>query len=963
MFGKAVPIEEYEMVSQSRDDLEGQLTNIEGQLDLVDNRGGLLHEIDDVVLNSSRRSSQSESSVVFEDIDDFAKNNHETDDDFNTNPIFQSVYFHYKNSGTLGRKALAIAGTLIGVIWVIGVLFYSNSSGFNIVSSMTWKTNVQVTGKNVTLNAYNPLFQNVSMAGLRKGTYYAYHEEVRWLNPKQYPKSQGSGGYYLSINRNTITINQIDSKYSATLIDNVQFSFKNNFFYIQDMKLNPAKSVEDRNDNYHIVVTDKLEQWRHLSFAIYWIYNVATAQYIPIQPPKNMEKLKSTESKPQILDKLHFADFSPKGDHVIFGFNHDLYIQNLKTNAVNQITTDGSKHILNGKPDWIYEEEVTADYKLFWWSPDQANLIFAKLNDTKVQEYELDYYIKDRTEIGTQYEESDELKVENVNQYPIKTAIKYPKPGTSNPLVTLHNYQLSDNSITLLQDDTSKVGEDFILYDGAWIDNYSFLIKITDRTSRILSKRLFQMQKTPNIVEVSTIDVRKEYNGYVGKLQPITVIPGDGDNAQYIDRIIINGKSHLALFENAEATTYSKLLTESNDWQVVTNAPVVYDKLEHSVYTLTTMRSSMDAHLISIDLSKDKDNIQVITDTEKDGLYDISFSGDGQYLNLFYRGPLQPWQRLINMADLHTYFETEIENDISHADIFIASHKVINHFEVTKANLKDTNIPTKLYKTITVGTTKDKKPINLNVIEILPPNFNPEKKHPLLVHAYGGPGSQTVDKSFSIDFQDVVSSLGVVVLIIDPRGTGGQGWEFKSYANDKIGYWEPRDLTTVVSEYISANKKFIDKEKTAIWGWSYGGFTTLKTLEYDVGKTFKFGMAVAPVTNWLFYDSIYTERYMGSPSTNPNYEKYARINDYDNFLSLNRFLIMHGTSDDNVHLQNLLWLLDKFNLNNVKNYDVYFFPDSDHAINYHNAHSIVYDKLINWLQDAFIGRFDALYRL
>ncbi len=371
----------------------------------------------------------------------------------------------------------------------------------------------------------------------------------------------------------------------------------------------------------------------------------------------------------------------------------------------------------------------------------------------------------------------------------------------------------------------------------------------------------------------------------------------------------------------------------------------------------------MDAHLISIDLSKDKDNIQVITDTEKDGLYDISFSGDGQYLNLFYRGPLQPWQRLINMADLHTYFETEIENDISHADIFIASHKVINHFEVTKANLKDTNIPTKLYKTITVGTTKDKKPINLNVIEILPPNFNPEKKHPLLVHAYGGPGSQTVDKSFSIDFQDVVSSLGVVVLIIDPRGTGGQGWEFKSYANDKIGYWEPRDLTTVVSEYISANKKFIDKEKTAIWGWSYGGFTTLKTLEYDVGKTFKFGMAVAPVTNWLFYDSIYTERYMGSPSTNPNYEKYARINDYDNFLSLNRFLIMHGTSDDNVHLQNLLWLLDKFNLNNVKNYDVYFFPDSDHAINYHNAHSIVYDKLINWLQDAFIGRFDALYRL
>lgn len=938
------------MVNQPRNDLEGQL--IEGHSESAD---GLINSVD----LQPRRSSESESSVVFEDIDVFAKKYRDTDDDFNTNPSFQSAYFHYKNSGTLGRRALSIAGVLVGVLWVVCLIIYSQGSALNIVSSMSWHTNVQMTGRNVALNPYNPLFQNVSMAGLRKGKYYSYREEIRWMDPQQYPKA-GPGGYYLTFNQNSIVINKINSKYSATFIEGIQFSYKNTFFYIQDIKLNPAKSIKER-DNYHIVVTDKLAQWRHLSFAIYWIYNTATGQYTPIQPPKNMEKLKSTEAKSQILDKLHFAEFSPKGDLILFGFNHDLYIQNLETNKVHQITNDGSKQILNGKPDWIYEEEVLADYKMFWWSPDQANLIFAKINDTKVQEYELDYYIKDRTEIGTQYEESDELKFETVNQYPIKTAIKYPKPGTSNPLVSLHNYQIADNSVTTLKDDNSKLGEDFILYDSAWIDNFSFLVKKSDRTSRILSKRLFQLQHTPNFVEVSTTDTREEYNGYVEKLEPITVIPGD--RVLYIDRVIVDGKSHLALFEGADAPEYSRLLTQSRDWQVVANSPVVYDKLEHSVYTLTTMRSSMDAHLIAIDLSKDKDNIQVITDTEKDGLFDISFSGDGQYLNLYYRGPQQPWQRLINMAEMHTYLQTEKENGIVHGDEFIVRHKIINHFDVTKANLKDTNRPTKLYKTITVGTTENKKPIEINVIEILPPNFNPKRKHPLLVHAYGGPGSQTVDKSADIDFQDVVSALGVVVLIVEPRGTGGQGWDFQSYANDKIGYWEPRDITTVVSEYISVNKKFIDKEKTAIWGWSYGGFTTLKTLEYDAGKTFKFGMAVAPVTNWLFYDSIYTERYMGSPSKNTKYEEYARINDYDHFTSLNRFLVMHGTSDDNVHLQNLLWLLDKFNLNNVKNYDVYFFPDSDHTISYHNADSIVYDKLINWLQDAFIGRFDAMYIL
>ena len=136
----------------------------------------------------------------------------------------------------------------------------------------------------------------------------------------------------------------------------------------------------------------------------------------------------------------------------------------------------------------------------------------------------------------------------------------------------------------------------------------------------------------------------------------------------------------------------------------------------------------------------------------------------------------------------------------------------------------------------------------------------------------------------------------------------------------------------------------------------------MKTLEFDRGKTFKYGMAVAPVTNWLFYDSVYTERYMNPPKVNGNYEKYGRISDYKNFKSLKRFLLMHGTSDDNVHLQNLLWLLDKFNLGEVENYDVHFFPDSDHGIYYHNANSIVFDKLLHWLRDAFMGKFDGLYR-
>jgi dipeptidyl aminopeptidase/acylaminoacyl peptidase len=197
-----------------------------------------------------------------------------------------------------------------------------------------------------------------------------------------------------------------------------------------------------------------------------------------------------------------------------------------------------------------------------------------------------------------------------------------------------------------------------------------------------------------------------------------------------------------------------------------------------------------------------------------------------------------------------------------------------------------------------------------------------------------------------------------VVLFIEPRGTAGQGWRFRSWANNKIGYWEPRDIVKVTEQWLEND--FIDKQRTAVWGWSYGGFTTLKTLEYDGGNIFKYGMAVAPVTNWLFYDSIYTERYMNKPENNEEGYKISQISNVANLQKANRFLIMHGTADDNVHIQNTYSLLDLLDVGNVKNYDVHVFPDSEHSIYYHNANSIVYSKLSSWLKDAFYGDFDDL---
>ena len=208
---------------------------------------------------------------------------------------------------------------------------------------------------------------------------------------------------------------------------------------------------------------------------------------------------------------------------------------------------------------------------------------------------------------------------------------------------------------------------------------------------------------------------------------------------------------------------------------------------------------------------------------------------------------------------------------------------------------------------------------------------------------YNGPGSQMVNKAFNVDFQSyIASSLGYIVVTVDGRGTGFTGRKSRVIVRGHIGHYESHDQIEAAKMW--AKKKYVDEDRMAIWGWSYGGFMTLKTLEQDAGRTFKYGMAVAPVTDWRFYDSIYTERYMHTPQHNPYGYDNSSVSDVDALSKNVRFLIMHGVADDNVHVQNTLTLLDKFDLAGIENYDVHVFPDSDHSIYFHNANRIVYES-------------------
>lgn len=837
---------------------------------------------------------------------------------------FQSEFANYMGITKSSSRWAWIAGFLLFGGWLTLLLIYSQLSAHDVRKSFTSHTKVEFAGENITLNPYSPSNKNLTMDVINYGKLSSLFQNVQLLEKEQYPKSSGNNGYYLTVDKkNGYCIKNHKNDEVIKLINDEQFSYRNNFFYVQDIVLNPGKSVDDINA-CHIVRLDSLPQWRHLSFALYWIYKPTTNDYFPIQPPTNQD-LKN-------LFKLHFTEFSPDGKKVLFGADHDLFVLDLTDFSIQTITENGAVDFFNGKPDWVYEEEILSTDKFAWWSPDSFNIVYATLNDSEVLDYEIDYVAKPAEDIGMTFEFDDtESEINGVNQYPIRKKIKYPKVGTKIPKLSLNHYSLVMQKLEPVNIDVPF--DEFILYDASFIDYDHFLVKITDRTSSKLSKQVIQ------ISEGKSIEVEKkegdEFGGWFDKYGSIQVVENG-----YVDRVVYKNRTHLAYYSDPFSSD-PKMLTDSADWDVSDSAPISYNVKDKVIYTMANIKGPMDSHLIAVDL---EGNMKFVLGDEKEGHFEFQTDQDGQVITLEYLGPEFQWQKIINMGELH---DQENVND------YVTKVPMTSNYKQVQEQALKYNLPTKVFKTITI------EGIEYKVLEILPPNFSPKtRKYPVLVNAYGGPGSQLIDKTSTFLFEDVVSAqLDCIVLRIDPRGTDGRGWEYKKYGLKNIGQWEANDVITVTSEYIKQNKKIINKDSVAIWGWSYGGFTTLKALEKDKGKTFKFGMAVAPVTNFLFYNAFYTERYMKSPKENPNYFTNSLISDIEAFKDVQRFLIMHGTADDNVHMQNLLWLLDKFNEQNIENYDVHFFTDSDHNINYHNSDIIIYDKLLHWLQDAFMGKF------
>ena len=457
-----------------------------------------------------------------------------------------------------------------------------------------------------------------------------------------------------------------------------------------------------------------------------------------------------------------------------------------------------------------------------WFSPDGEYLAFLRLNETGVPTYTVPYYINDR---------------KPAPPYPRKLDIRYPKVSEHNPTVTFN--LLNVKTIAKMVDirevpNVAFSPSDLIIGEVFWA---------TDKHDTVIYRAFNRVQDRENFVRVSVPSAQartiRERNGSDGWLENSMMAryigagpSGVGD--YYLDISDMKGWSHLYLFPVNGGTA---LQLTFGEWEVTEILWV--DRVQKLVYYLSTEHHSTERHFYSVSYRTTVEKRALVNPRES-GWWDASFSTYGGYYILTYGGPGIPWEKVYSA--------------ITHKEI----RTLNNNAALTKA-LAEYKLPSTKYLEFIHPSG-----YSLNVKEVLPANFDSRKKYPVLFNPYGGPNSQSVQKTFSkISWSTYIGSdpeLEYIIVVVDNRGTGYKGREFRSAVVGNLGQLEAEDQIWAAKLYTK-EKPYVDEDHMAIWGWSYGGYLSGKVVERNSGA-FSLAMLTAPVSDWRFYDSVYTERYM-----------------------------------------------------------------------------------------------------
>lgn len=628
-----------------------------------------------------------------------------------------------------------------------------------------------------------------------------------------------------------------------------------------------------------LLATKTTPIYRHSYTAVHYLYSLK----------RNLDgKINNVVEKLSDGGPQQVPVFSPDGNLVAFVRNNNIFLVKLLFgNSESQVTEDGKDNaVLNGIPDWVYEEEFSFNRALEF-SADNKMLAFIRFDETEVPSYTFPLFAGEAPHIAA-YE-----------KYPGEYTYKYPKTGEANSKVSVHTFDIKSKVIRKLN----------IPMDA---DGYIPRIRFTEDPNKLAVMTLNRHQNRFDLYfadprsTVCKLALRDESDTYIKEnvFDNIIFYP---ENFSFVSEK--SGYNHLYWYSMG-----GNLLKQVTAGNYEIKEFLGYDSEEGAFYFTSNEESPMHKAVYKIDRKGKKEKLS----TQK-GTNNVQFSTNMKYFMNRYTSLSTP--TVITLND-HTgkTLTTLVSN------------------EALKQTLTEYNIPQKEFFTFQTsdGTT-------LNGWMMKPADFSTSRKYPVLMYQYSGPGSQQVLDNFSISWETYMASQGYIVVCVDGRGTGGRGAEFEKCTYLNLGVKEAKDQ--VETALYMGSQSYVDKNRIGIWGWSYGGYMTIMSMSEGT-PVFKAGVAVAAVTDWNYYDTIYGERFMRAPKENA--EGYKTSSAFTRADKLNgNLLLVHGMSDDNVHFQNCTEYAEHL-VQLGKQFDMQVYTNRNHGIYGGNTRLHLYTKLTNF---------------
>lgn len=582
-------------------------------------------------------------------------------------------------------------------------------------------------------------------------------------------------------------------------------------------------------------------------------------------------------------EKQQYAELSPAGDRAAFVRDNNLFWVDLATGNVTQITEDGAFNKVINGAADWVYEEEFGFAKAWFWSPDGNKIAFYRFDEERVQEFFM-------TGWG--------------DLYPEKISFKYPKAGEKNSIVSIHVYHLGSGETVSMD-----VGEE--------TNQYIPRINWTKDNNLLAIRRMNRLQNQMDLLfaNASTGDseliMTEESETWLDVHDDLYFLQ---NGEQFITTSDRDGYNHVYLY-NMEG----KLLEQvtSGNWDV-TDLIGHHDRT-YRLYYVSTEESPLERHLYNIRIDGKKKNKL----SKGKGWHNINMSRDFKYyIDTWsdYNKPPEVTLYRDNGRKVRTIEENKALS--SRLDEYAYQEKEFMKFEVNGASL--------------------------NAYMIKPVDFNKSQKYPVLMYVYGGPGSQTVTRRFGSGqrpmWHQYLANQGYIVVSVDNRGTGGRGRDFKKQTYKWLGKYETEDQIAVAKKL--AAMPYVDADRIGIWGWSYGGYMSSLALA-EGNDVFSTAVAVAPVTDWRFYDTIYTERFMQTPQLNPEgYDAGSPLKKAGQIKG--NYLLIHGTADDNVHYQNSIEMMDAL-INADVDFETMIYPNKNHGIYGGNARRHLYRDMSHFI--------------